>query len=192
MHCFCHLQRLLARSPPADTTNLGKIQRNIGPSFEADDITYNHLFDYYHAQDTSKKSPNNIVSIEVEGKLSCVKVLHILQLAETSEQLAMVQQLSEVKDEMLNPVFKKLGITRVLEGSERRFIKVDVILSPVSPRKIPAWTMGVHNPSMLVMMVTSGEQNVNPVNSHDMEEFYASQLAGDDMAMDIDTDPSMI
>ncbi|EGF98918.1 uncharacterized protein MELLADRAFT_68963 [Melampsora larici-populina 98AG31] len=177
MRRFCHLQRLLARSPP-DTTNLGKSQRNIGPAFEVDDLTYDHLFDYYHAQDDQWI---NFRKQEVPQ-----------QHHEPLEKLAMVQALSEVEDEVLNPVFKKLGITRVVEGLHRRIIPVNLIVSPLAHRRLPAWTMGLNSPSLLVMTLTSGEQHINPGNTQDMEEFYASQIAEENMAMDIDTDPTMI
>ncbi|EGG05383.1 uncharacterized protein MELLADRAFT_107661 [Melampsora larici-populina 98AG31] len=231
---FCQLQRLLARSPPADTTNLGKSQRNIGPAFEVDDKTYDRLFKYYHALDNqwvnfrkvpypdgarvfgpfvqeiaglvgqyglqySKKSPNNIVRIEVDGAVSCARVLHILQLQEPLDTVVQVQGLLGVDDALLNPLFKRLGITRVVEDSQIRFIPAKSIVSPVAHRQLPAWTMGLNNPSLLVMMTISGEApgessnfQENTSDVQDMDNLYASQLAEDDMAMDIDTDPSMI
>lgn len=238
MRRFCQLQRLLARSHGADTTNLVTSRRNIGPAFEVDDKTYENLFQYYHALDEqwvnfrnvpyppgarvfgpfvqeitglqgqydlrySKKSPNNIVKIEVDGVVSCAKVPHILHLDNPLDTVVQVQMLLRVNDAFLNPVFKKLGITRVLEDTEKKIVPAKYIVSPVAHRRLPAWSMGLNNPSLLVMITISAEQpgsasdiQANSSGDQDMDEFYASVSMGidtdADMAMDIDTDFSMI
>lgn len=144
-----------------------------------------------HGRRYSKTSPNNIVKVKVNGRLSWVKVLHILKLEETDDMVVIVQGLLEIEDAKIAMIFKPLGLIRVVNNSKKLFISAKSIISSVPHRLLPAWSMGVKNPSMLIVDVQSGGEPASPSFMRDMDEIYAHTLDVDNDAMDIDTDPSM-
>ncbi|EGG00711.1 uncharacterized protein MELLADRAFT_67595 [Melampsora larici-populina 98AG31] len=140
----------------------------------------------------SKKSPNNIVKLEVDGKVGWAKLLHILKLDNPSDMVALVETLSEVEEEMLGSVFGQLGITRVIQTFKKKIISTKYIVSPMPHRNLPAWSMGLNSPSILILGIGGGAEAAEdePV-VRDMDVVYSSTVGNGD-AMDINTDPSMI
>ncbi|EGG07105.1 uncharacterized protein MELLADRAFT_86041 [Melampsora larici-populina 98AG31] len=133
----------------------------------------------------SKKSPNNIVKLEAGGKITWGKVLHIIQLDDPADVVVMVQDLSEVVNETLRVVFRKLGITRVVEDSNIKFISARSVVASVPHRPLPAWAMGLQSPSLLLVGVESAVQEEGNSRAVNMDVVYVANTPGDD-AMEID------
>lgn len=142
----------------------------------------------------SKKKPNNIVKVEVKGRVSWAKVLHILKLDDTEDVVVQVQGFLEVENKKMRASFTALGLLRVVEDTRVDFISAGAIIRSAPYRVLPAWSMGSIEPSILIIDVDFGGVPAIPSYMRDMDESYRN-LTGqviDDDAMDIDTDPSMI
>jgi hypothetical protein len=82
----------------------------------------------------------------------------------------MVQGFLEVEDLQLRSAFNSLGLLRVVEDTKKEFISAGSIITSAPHRILPAWSMGVNNPSILIIDVDSGGQPANPSFMRDMDE----------------------
>lgn len=141
----------------------------------------------------SKKKLNNIVKVEVKGRVSWAKVLHILKLDDADDLAVQVQGFLEVENEKMRGSFKALGLLRVVEDTRGEFIPGGAIIRSAPYRLLPAWSMGSIGPSILIIDIDVGGVPAVPSYMRYMDETYrnlAGQVIEDD-AMDVDTDPSM-
>ncbi|KAG0140180.1 hypothetical protein CROQUDRAFT_69592 [Cronartium quercuum f. sp. fusiforme G11] len=130
----------------------------------------------------SKKSSSNIVKVECSGKQSWAKVLHILELMDSKANIVMLRWLDRISDEALDPIFDHLDLVRVVQSSITGFVPASSIVSTLSHRQLPAWTLGLNFRSLLLI-------NVNP-GDHDISIIKVLDDVGD--PMDMDNDLSMI
>ncbi|KAG0147119.1 hypothetical protein CROQUDRAFT_699695, partial [Cronartium quercuum f. sp. fusiforme G11] len=150
---------------------------------------YAHEVGVWHGQEGMKYSKQvalNIVKIESKGKYSWAKVLHILLLKKSREMVVMVRWLDIVRDLVLESLLKRLSMVHVVQGFKEEFISASSIVSTLAHRELPAWTLGINAPSMLLMGVNPGDHDY--VGTDDLEDTDWGH--GRD-SMDLDTDVSM-
>ncbi|KAG0139852.1 hypothetical protein CROQUDRAFT_54134, partial [Cronartium quercuum f. sp. fusiforme G11] len=206
---FSHLQRLLSKSPPKLDTNVNYSKHNTGGLFEVDNLTYNRLLlhprpdnahilqpfareigSLYRQEGNffSKKSPNNIVKININGRYVWGKVSHILIVEGCSEEVIMIWKMKEVTDTNLDSIFHWLSLVHVIQGPKTEFVAASAIVSSHSYRDLSAWSLGFNLPSVLIMDING--QTYEQSNSADMDTVYTHGEF--DNGMDVDNDISMI
>ncbi|KAG0141591.1 hypothetical protein CROQUDRAFT_685121 [Cronartium quercuum f. sp. fusiforme G11] len=139
----------------------------------------------------SKKTPNNMVKIEVDGQYIWGKVLHILHVEDCAEAVVMVRRQKEVKDEALDMIFKQVRTVQVIEQTRTKFFSALTVISTHTHRCLPVWTLGFKSPSVLLTDVNSrwGEEWKEAFGPQDTDDMYAQ--VGQDDGMEVDTDLSM-
>ncbi|KAG0143470.1 hypothetical protein CROQUDRAFT_678348 [Cronartium quercuum f. sp. fusiforme G11] len=136
----------------------------------------------------SKKSPNNIVKININGQYVWGKVSHILIVEGCSEEVIMIWKMKEVTDTNLDSIFCWLSLVHVIQGPKTEFVAALAIVSSHSYCELSAWTLGFNLPSVLIMDING--QMYEQLNSADLDDVYAHGEF--DNGMDVDNDILMI
>ncbi|KAH9809573.1 hypothetical protein DFH28DRAFT_1086211 [Melampsora americana] len=154
-----------------------------------DNKSYNQLLAYHQDQDSfyahkvvgltsqsgiwySKKGTSNMVKVEHFGKLSWGMVVHIFELMESNEQFVMVKWLERISDPILAPILDCLGLVRVVHSFKTEFIPATSVVSTLSHRKLPAWTLGSQLPSLLLVDFNPGNHEFKFTATEDMDDVY--------------------
>ncbi|KAH9809366.1 hypothetical protein DFH28DRAFT_905323 [Melampsora americana] len=131
----------------------------------------------------SKKGTSNMVKVEHFGKLSRGMVVHIFELMESKEQVVMVKWLERISDPILDPILDRLGLVRVVHSFKTEFIPAASVVSTLSHRELPAWTLGSQSPSLLLVDFNPGDHEFNFTGAEDMDDVY---MGPPEDQMDID------
>ncbi|MBW0493840.1 hypothetical protein O181_033555, partial [Austropuccinia psidii MF-1] len=111
----------------------------------------------------SKKPPNNIVQYQgCDNKSSFGSVLHILKVLVKNERntLIFIQQNDEQKylpTQPLGVICKSLSIIHLKSMGNFEIVQPHKILGICAYRQLPAWSMGLKKPSMLVCLIREGD-----------------------------------
>ncbi|EGG03317.1 uncharacterized protein MELLADRAFT_109451 [Melampsora larici-populina 98AG31] len=132
----------------------------------------------------SKKAPSNIVKVEVESKIKWGKILHILMLKDSNEPIVMLRWLEVVRDLALDQMFERLSMVRVIQSAKEEFIPASAVVSTLAHRELPCWTLGMKEPSMLLMGVNPGEHDY--VLPEGLDDMQLEGALGEAMDVDID------
>ncbi|EGG01850.1 uncharacterized protein MELLADRAFT_66787 [Melampsora larici-populina 98AG31] len=133
----------------------------------------------------SKKVASNMVKVEIKGKYMWAKVLHILSLKGSNENVVLVRWLEVVRNLALDQMMERLSMVRVVQRFKEEFIPASSIVMTLAHRELPAWTLGLNEPSILLMGVNPGDHDY--VGSDDLE----MQMEAGGNAMELDTDVDM-
>ncbi|EGG02092.1 uncharacterized protein MELLADRAFT_91698 [Melampsora larici-populina 98AG31] len=135
----------------------------------------------------SKKGSSNIVKVEIKGHYLWAKVLHVLSLKVTKEMVVLVRWLDVTRDLVIDQMLERLSMVRVVQSFKEEFIPGSSVVSTLAHRELPAWTLGLNSPSLLLMGVNPGDHDY--VGADELEEIT---LHRDQDAMELDADVSMV